>query len=622
MKYPNRFVSAATAFVVAALVLLQPIARACMMTADLTNGVTWNFTAAATGNWNSPGTWAQGVVPTAGANVEIPLGITVTVNSQINVDYKKIHVEGKLQFAAAATSRLKFDTIIVCGTLQAGTTTTPLTGQCELIVVPTVPLDTAERGRGIVSEGTVSMVGQYKTPFRAVSSNALAGATSLTLLSAPTGWAVGNELLVASTHFSRTGAMQNEFRTLNAINTTAVTLNSALAHAHRRPRAGKEFHVANLTRNIVVKSENTTGKNRGHVMFMTGDVYLSSVVFRDLGRTDKTLITSAANPEGRYSCHFHQNRYATMAQVLDCVVYNSPGWGFVNHSSWVKFSECVAVGVVGSAFNAEAGDEIGSFLGNFAAHGAGNGQFFEDGDENLDANTDRVSLGDLAWTGVGFWFVSPRINVDNNVAAGLKGPGLAFMTVGKKENSAGGKYIGLPNNRVPTGCTPRHWVHNNPWTGERMALTSDMPILSFQDNTVYGSFQGTRIRWMGHNSERVYEKTGDFTTAKIDAANGFVGIRDADRKQTDVYRLHAWNVEVGHHHRYQEKVQRDGLSAEIDLNVMPKQTYGYDIAQGVDLLNYLQNSSAIRFLTGALIDQDVVRTNMTFTECNTNIEFF
>lgn len=607
-------------FLLLAMSLLPTAAVRACMTCDLTDGVNWHYVAVQDGNWHAASTWAQGAVPASLKHVRIPAGITVTVRDQRNEDYKKILVEGKLSFAMSEDTRLKFDTLIVAagGEWRMGNPNNRYTSNAELIVVDTVALDAAEKGRGIVCAGKVRVFGNYKTPFLQVNGDLLPGDTSVTLASAPVGWAVGDDVMVAGTRFNETTTLRNEFRSIASINGSTITLNAPLNWNHIRPQPSKKFHVANLTRNIQVKSESTANiHHRGHVMFMDPDVKLENVQFRDLGRSDKTKNASTTNPEGRYSCHFHRARYAQEAVVADCVVWGTPGWGFVNHSSWVTFSECVAVDFVGAGFNAESGDEIGSFIGNLAAHGTGNGEFFETGEYNLNKNADRVEIGDLAWTGVGFWMVSPRVAVEDNVAAGLKAAGFQFMPAGKKESSQGGKYIGMPMDRVPAGVTPRTWKHANPWTGDTMALSSDLPLLSFKDNTAYGCYQGTRMRWVSHHGSFVYDNTGDFTGTKIKSAAGFTGIHNAGRKQSHAKRLHVWNVDVGHHHRYNEKMVRDDCSAEIE-DVVGKQTAGFDVRQGV-VANKILNCTVKRFNVGMKVQTGTTLSNNTFIQCNQNV---
>ena len=58
------------------------------------------FSAVQGGLWNSPATWAGGVVPAAGNNITIPAGIIVTVNQAIS--YNNLTVDGILQWGSAS----------------------------------------------------------------------------------------------------------------------------------------------------------------------------------------------------------------------------------------------------------------------------------------------------------------------------------------------------------------------------------------------------------------------------------------------------------------------------------------------------------------------------------------
>ena len=63
----------------------------------------------------------------------------------------------------------------------------------------------------------------------------------------------------------------------------------------------------------------------------------------------------------------------SMDTISDSAVVDSPGWGFVNHSSNVAISGNVAYNVTGAAYATEAGDETGSFTGNIAIRSQGSG---------------------------------------------------------------------------------------------------------------------------------------------------------------------------------------------------------------------------------------------------------
>ena len=113
------------------------------------------------------------------------------------------------------------------------------------------------------------------------------------------------------------------------------------------------------------------------------DVNIAYAGFYKLGRTDKSqpindpVVTSnwtlqagtGTNPRARYAVHFHRTGTTDdgdPATIMGSAVVDSPGWGFVNHSSDVDMTNNVAFNVNGAAFVSEVGDEIGGFYGNLA----------------------------------------------------------------------------------------------------------------------------------------------------------------------------------------------------------------------------------------------------------------
>src|SRR6185437_15146475 len=183
-----------------------------------------------------------------------------------------------------------------------------------------------------------------------------------------------------------------------------------------------------------------------HVMFMhNGDVDVRFGGFVGLGRTDKSrpiddpqmnakgalVAGSGTNPRGRYAVHFHRTGTAASkpaAIVSGCAVVNSPGWGFVNHSSHVDIDGNVAFNVFGSAFVTEAGDEIGVFRNNFGIRSHATQQYGED---------ERKKIQDFAFEGDGFWFQGAGITVEDNIAAGQKSSGFIYFTAGLIEEGLG-----------------------------------------------------------------------------------------------------------------------------------------------------------------------------------------
>lgn len=239
---------------------------------------------------------------------------------------------------------------------------------------------------------------------------------------------MGDHLVIAGTSPDGRG---DETARIRAIKGSIIQLERPLTKNHIGPRSHLKAHVANLSRNVVFGSENKANDRRGHVMFMhTRAVDVAYAAFNDLGRTDKLkplnnpyfdrvgqhVAGTGTNPGGRYSVHFHRNgveRVGRPAVVRSSVVAGNPGWGFVNHSSYVDFIDNVAFDVTGAAFSMESGDEIGSFQNNIAIRMHGTGE----------EPIARQEEGDFGHAGDGFWLQGPGVRVENNVASGATGSG-------------------------------------------------------------------------------------------------------------------------------------------------------------------------------------------------------
>ena len=162
------------------------------------------------------------------------------------------------------------------GTLDVGTQADPIPCDRHVeFVVRDVPIDTTKDpfqwGNGLVNFGRQTRVGCSKTAWVEASGSIASGATTITLASAPSGWRVGDELLMPDTATPPTSTLapRRESKvTIAAIDGVQLTLSKPLDFAHDnitdpngvvvlRPR------VANLTRNIVIRSENVDG-TRGH----------------------------------------------------------------------------------------------------------------------------------------------------------------------------------------------------------------------------------------------------------------------------------------------------------------------------------------------------------------------
>src|SRR5262249_15740917 len=140
--------------------------------------------------------------------------------------------------------------------------------------------DPEQYGDSLIGLGNVLIYGATKTSYARLAVEPKAGSPTLRFVSPVRGWRVGDELFLPDTRQlrggERGGAYLPEYErpTIVAIscNGLTVTLSQPLQYDHPGARDGNgvlEFlpQVANLTRNVVIGSQNGRG-TRGIVMFL------------------------------------------------------------------------------------------------------------------------------------------------------------------------------------------------------------------------------------------------------------------------------------------------------------------------------------------------------------------
>jgi Ca2+-binding RTX toxin-like protein len=465
------------------------------------------------GEWSDAATWADGVVPSHGARILIPLAVEVKVNRVVGARIDTIRVDGTLSFDTTRNTELRVDTLVVSshGTFQMGTAAEPIAAgvQAKLLFTSDGAIDRAWDpfgiSRGLISHGKVEIHGAEVSSYVALAGPVAAGAQTLQLKSAPVGWKVGDSVVVAGTV---TGTAQNEVRTIAAVSGSTIQLDQPLSYAHAAPAANFDVHVANLARNALFESESPINARRGHIMFMhSRDVDVAYAGFYGLGRTEKlkrvddavvgtdwTLARgTGTNPRGRYAVHFHRNGLTNdgnPAVIKGSAVVDSPGWGFVNHSSYVDMIQNVAFDVSGAAFTTEVGDEIGGFYQNLAIGSTGSG-------EGVSAR--EVGLQDFGHGGEGFWFQGAGVSVVGNIAAGNQGGAFAFYTRGL--------YEGGPQARFLSANLADPSIAN----GAATISVGLVPMRAFKDNVGYASSAGLLVRYhledSMHGARSVFENS-------------------------------------------------------------------------------------------------------------------
>lgn len=483
------------------------------------------------GDWSDACVWSNGEVPDSGARVLIPEGVEVQVDGLITHNIGTIGIYGTLSFATDADTELRVHTLVspMSGTLEVGTIESPVAEKVTARIVFTSESifdeneDPKDLSRGAILMGPTKMHGHAKTHRSTVAVHPSIGDTTINLSSSPNQWAIGDSIVIAGTEPGNPES--DEQRLITNIEGTIITLNEALDLDHVAPEDDLAVHVANLTRNIEIISESTDITKRGHIMLMNNLIVdMQYVRFDGLGRTNKRIqvddwyfpdLTAesaepgpATNIRGRYSVHFHRGGVTPTslpARVEGCVVEDNPGWAYVNHSSTVDFINNVSYDVVGGAFQTEAGDEQGSFVGNIAIRTI-NPDYPIENPETAPVDI-RESSQDFAFQGDGFWIHGGGIRLEDNVATGSSGHGFIFWTEGLREEGTAFDEM----NRFMTENIPN---------GEMLTVDSVnawwVPVAGFTENQAYTSNRGLALYYI-HTT--LFEDIHDLTPAYLETVH-------------------------------------------------------------------------------------------------------
>ncbi len=478
-------------------------------------------TTTASGLWSDPRTWSTGRRPGARDKVKIAAGHVVTYDVASDAALECIEVGGHLRFDTGADTRLEVVNLMVLegAQLEIGTADQPVPPgvTAEIIIADRAidrDLDPTQIGTGIESLGKVTMHGSIKAPtFVRLAGEAVAGATVLLLDEPVTGWKPGDRLVIPDTRQLRSrdrGASdqrQDEAVRIEAISPASgvrrmeITLTAPLRYDHRGARDADGTlafspHVGNVSRNVVIRSENALG-TRGHIIFMSrAEVDLRYVEVRDMGRTrmgvlDNTEVDAAGrllkfggNQIGRYAIHLHHAFGPTdtpaggyQFTLVGNAVANAPKWGITVHNShYGLVRDNVVYDTRGAGIVTEDGTEsFNVFDHNFAVRSEGSGDF-----------APRSGYGgaaaDPGGEGAGFWFRGPNNYIRNNVAASADAFGFGV---------AGGS---LDLVRIPAfkGADTSRVADTVPLD------TTSAAVLDFSNNEAYGAMQaGVAWGWNG-----------------------------------------------------------------------------------------------------------------------------
>ena len=370
-------------------------------------------------------------------SLTVPAGQTVTLAEDSEFD--AIEVAGTLRCARDRDTRLKVThlLILVGGRWDCGTEADPVLRKVE-IIIRDVPIDFDQDpfqwSNGIVNFGTQTRVGRAMArTWTVLAQDVQAGATTLTTEDeVSAGWSVGDELLLPDMKPPSAGPRRESPVTIAAITGNTITLSKPLDFAHEsvsrpdgavivRPR------VANLTRNIVLRSENPEG-TRGHTVNIgpaaSWDVRYNQFV--GLGRTQATTINSTStdtmgavltigtNQIAKYADHDHHTGTSLAVRNTIGNSYNGTKgskWAKVVHVTHdVVVEDNVCIDFQGGCFTTEDGYESRNvFRRNVAAYS------FRVMDFDA-GNQLRSNRNNPGGEGSGFWFRGIHNTIEGNEA--------------------------------------------------------------------------------------------------------------------------------------------------------------------------------------------------------------
>jgi len=467
------------------------------------------------GAWSDSATWSTRRVPAADDKVMIASGHAVLYDAVSDALLGCVEIAGTLTFKRDASTRMRVVTLTVLegGALELGSPAAPLlpAATAEIVIAdrPFDPaIDPSQAGHGLISFGRVTFHGAVKSPtFARVVREPLAGASTLVFDQPVTGWKAGDTIVLPDTRQLRASESgrgyqpQTEKVQIASVSGSSVVLTAPLAYDHKGARDASGTvvflpHAGNLSRNVVVRSENPEG-TRGHVLFSSrADVDIRYAEFRELGRTKIGILNNTetdsegrvrrigTNQIGRYAIHFHHTfgPVETPANghqftVIGNAVDGSPKWGLVVHRShYGLIRENVVYNTRGAGIVTEDGTEsFNVFEGNFSLRTSGSR-------DAAPGNGYSSVLPNPGGDGSAFWFRGPNNYIRKNVAA-----------------SAAESGFGLPARLLGTIRVPKYKGAESSRSSESLALDSEQAsVLEFSDNEAYGAIQsGVGWAWGG-----------------------------------------------------------------------------------------------------------------------------
>lgn len=518
--------------------------------------------------WSEASTWPGGP-PRAGDDVTIPEGQTILLD-EAPPALGHLRIEGTLRFEDARDLSLTADWILVEGRLEVGTEADPFAHEAVITLTGT-PDDSLRRVGG---KFLAAMPGAHlelhgaardKRSWTQLDATAGPGATAITLLEEPTGWAPGDDIVIAPTSID---PAQAEQVTITGVSGRRVSFVEPLQYRHfgELQRFGSDpervldqrAEVGLLTRNIRIQGDaaSATDGYGGHLMVAPGAVaHIEGVEAYRMGQKGRL---------GRYPLHWHRNGDVKGEYARHNSIHHGYNRCITTHGTDNHLVEDnVGYNNIGHCFFLEDGTETGNLVkDNLALYvrRAAEGEGVLETDRYPAAfwtsNPNNRYIGNTAAGsegGFGFWFgladFSNALNVSTNVEWGTFRSNTAHSnTSGGRDFRRGGMGLFVDRHNAETRALVEDFTsykneNKGLWAGHGFHLDggalADNRLSAFGSNMLVedalivgrsASLTGAELRRLRHTEGLQlydgYMSLKDATAANFPGKHGVIGWRN------------------------------------------------------------------------------------------------
>ena len=313
------------------------------------------------GNWSDAATWG-GKVPGNKDVVDISAGHTITYDvAQTAIAGVQIAASASLVFDPSKNTVLESSgNIINEGLLKMNPSSQSIKHTLRFTSVVEnnfvgggMDVLTTDVGLWVMNNGQLDLQGAQKTSWTRALDTLLGGTSKINLLSAPQGWAAGDQLITTPTAAPNTPAFVSAFddNQITSVSGGSVSLNTPLAYTHPKVNGQWTAEVINVTRNVSIEG---TPLGRSHIFIRSGKPQtLKYIQLRFMGpRKDINGDRITELIKGRYALHFHHSMDGSRGSIIEgCVIRDTGNHSYVPHvSHGIVFKNNVAYNVTETPF--------------------------------------------------------------------------------------------------------------------------------------------------------------------------------------------------------------------------------------------------------------------------------